>query len=791
MIGSDDAQIEFERQRAAEDLQRTEELLRAVVDEVTDAIYVKDRDGKYLLFNRAASRLTGKSAADALGRDDTVLFDLDSARVVMDCDRRVMTTGVAETEEMELTAAGVTRAYLSTKAPYHDEHGNVVGVIGIARDITDRKRAEEQSRVAAERLQAVIAAAPMVIWAMDRNGIKTLSVGKLLEKWGRKENDMVGRSIFEAAKDVPDMLEAARRVLNGESLSGVTTAGTETFEWWYYPLRADDGAITGAIGVAVDASDRKRVEDALRESDILLRQVLNALPVGAAVVNPSGDIILSNPASKRIWASMVAPGAERYARAKGWWHDTGKRIAPEEWASVRAVTQGQTSVNELIDIENFDGVRKTIKNSAAPIRDNAHRITGAVVINEDVTEVLRLQDQFLQAQKMEAVGHLAGGVAHDFNNLLTIINSYSEIIETRLPADSPVQAMVREIIQAGQRAASLTRQLLAFSRKQVIEPRVLDLNAIVTDTAKMLQRLIGEDVTLNTVLEPELGRVRADPGQIEQVLINLAVNARDAMPQGGKLTIETRRAELDETYTQSHPHLKAGPYILLIVSDTGMGMDEATKAHIFEPFFTTKSPGKGTGLGLATVYGIVKQSAGHIAVDSKPGQGTAFKVYLPVVNDVIAPGKSQSSPKAFKAPPRGNETILLSEDEPTVRALVCHTLQTHGYTVLEAGQSDQALHMAEGYKGTIHLLVTDVVMPVMSGRQLAERLAAMRPAVKVLYLSGHTDDAMIRHGVLRAEMAFLQKPFTPNSLAAKVREVLDQQTGERPPNQLRTPAAGS
>ncbi len=433
MMESDHEGIELKRKRAEEELRRTGELLRAVADEVGDAIYVKDRAGKYLLCNKAAAHLTGKLAADVLGRDATAVFDPESARIVMERDRRVMATGVAETEEMELTAAGVTRTYLTTKAPFHDENGNIIGVIGISHDITDRKRAEEQSRVTAQRLHAVIAGAPMAIWALDRHGIKTLSVGKLLEKWGLKENEMVGRSIFEAAKGVPDMLDAARRVLRGESPSGVTTSGGRTFEWWYYPLRANDNAVTGAIGVAIDVTDRKRAEDALRRSERLLRQVLNALPVGVAVTNLSGDIILSNPASQRIWGEMIAAGSERYARSKGWWHDTGKRIEPHEWASVRALATGNASGNELIDIEAFDGLRKIIQNSAAAIRDDDHAITGAVIINEDVTDVVRLEDQFRQAQKMEAIGHLAGGVAHDFNNLLTIINGYSEVRPGSVP----------------------------------------------------------------------------------------------------------------------------------------------------------------------------------------------------------------------------------------------------------------------------------------------------------------------------------------------------------------------
>jgi signal transduction histidine kinase len=400
----------------------------------------------------------------------------------------------------------------------------------------------------------------------------------------------------------------------------------------------------------------------------------------------------------------------------------------------------------------------------------ANTIAVGIARKRSEAELHKTEEQLRQAQKLEAIGSLAGGVAHDFNNLLTIINGYSEIIGSQLPADSPVRDLVREIGQAGERAASLTRQLLAFSRKQVLEPKVFNLNAIVTDTAKMLRRLIGEDIELNTTLEPGLRRVRADPGQLEQVLINLAVNARDAMPQGGKLTIETANAELHETYTHAYADLPPGPYVMMAVSDTGCGMDEATKARIFEPFFTTKGPGKGTGLGLATVYGIVKQSEGHVAVYSEPGRGTTFKIYLPVAEERVPSGKSH--PGLQPARP-GTETILLAEDEPALQALARHVLQSHGYTVLEAGQGDKALRIAQDYKGTIHLLVTDVVMPAMSGRQLAERLAANRPGVKVLYLSGYTDDAVVRHGVLQAETAFLQKPFTPGALAQKVREVLD------------------
>jgi CheY-like chemotaxis protein len=360
-------------------------------------------------------------------------------------------------------------------------------------------------------------------------------------------------------------------------------------------------------------------------------------------------------------------------------------------------------------------------------------------------------------------------VAHDFNNLLTIISGYSELLAGMISAHDPAREFIREIRQASERAGALTRQLLAFSRKQVVAPTVLDLNTIVREMDKMVRRLIGEDIDLAVALAPEPVTVRADPGQIEQILLNLVVNARDAMPAGGKLTIETRKAVLDGSYTQTHAEVRPGRYILLAVSDTGCGMTKEVQSKIFEPFFTTKGVGKGTGLGLSTVYGIVRQSGGHIQVYSEPGQGTCFKIYLPRIQEAGAGERARSSPFTI---PQGTETILLVEDEERVRQLACMALGAVGYTVLEASSGAEALQLGAEHAGPIHLMLTDVVMPQISGRQLAAQIGAMRPTMKVLYVSGYTDDAIVRHGVLERGLAFLQKPFTPAALARKVREVL-------------------
>jgi two-component system cell cycle sensor histidine kinase/response regulator CckA len=427
-------------------------------------------------------------------------------------------------------------------------------------------------------------------------------------------------------------------------------------------------------------------------------------------------------------------------------------------------------LNHEYRIQRPDGRICWIQSKIKPSLDDTDRLVRIDGVLSDITERKHLEEQLLHSQKLEAVGRLAGGIAHDFNNLLTAIVGHSELVLDSLKSASPLRWEIDEIRKSAERAAALTRQLLAFSRKQLLEPKILDLNSAVANTERLLRRLIGEDVDLVTLMASDLRPVKADPGQIEQVIINLAVNARDAMPKGGKLTIETANVEIDEAYVQSHAMVRAGHYVMLAVSDNGCGMSQEVQSHIFEPFFTTKEPGKGTGLGLSTVYGIVKQSGGHIWVYSEPGSGTSLKIYLPQ-----AEGEVELTAPASVAveAARAGETILLAEDEDVVRRLILTVLRNKGYTVIEATDGEQALQMSTQHPGKIELLLTDTVMPGMSGPILSHQLKTARPEIKVLYMSGYTNDAVVLHEMLESSVAFLQKPFPPDALVRKVREVLD------------------
>jgi PAS domain S-box-containing protein len=634
------------------------------------------------------------------------------------------------------------------------------------RDLIRLRLAEGALRASEEKYRTLAEAGGVGIWQVTPDGrtiyanpamCALLEIDKPEELAGRTYHDFFpqhSQAVIEA--------ERAKRPLGTASTYEVELVGRRGRRRVVVisgaPLLGPDGQLHSLIGTFTDVTEHRRAESALREIEAKNRALVNAIPDLMFRIRRDGTYL----DFKAPPDAALRPPPEGFVGRKVY------DVLPAEAARQsmehieRALATGEIQVYEFqltLEGQERDFEARVVVSGPDEV----------LTIVRDVTDRKRLEAQLLQAQKMEAIGRLAGGVAHDFNNMLTAILGFSELLLRTQPRDDPGREYVEEIYRAGERAATLTRQLLAFSRKQVLLPRVLDLNAVVLNMDRMLRRVLGEDITLETDLDPELRPIKADPGQVEQVLLNLAVNARDAMPQGGRIRIVTANAELSEAEARAHPEVQPGPYVLLAVTDTGCGMDEATQARIFEPFFTTKEPGKGTGLGLAMVYGIVKQSGGHISVRSAPGEGSTFEVYLPCVAAASPPA---DAPPAGP-PPRGTETVLLVEDEEAVRTLACQTLEQNGYTVLVAPDGTRAVQLAQQYAGPIHLLVTDVVMPSLGGRELANHLTATRSGLRVLYISGYADDAIFRHGLLSPGVAFLQKPFSPDALALKVREVLD------------------
>ncbi|OEU65700.1 MAG: hypothetical protein BBJ57_13040 [Desulfobacterales bacterium PC51MH44] len=488
------------------------------------------------------------------------------------------------------------------------------------------------------------------------------------------------------------------------------------------------------------------------------------------VLNPDGTIAEFNPYMEELSGYSIEE-----VRGKDWFetfHPERDRPKTVELFN-KAISDINTKGN-INPIVSRDGKEVTIEWFDRTLKDKNGNITGLLAIGQNITERKSIEEQLRQSRKMEAVGTLAGGVAHDFNNLLTVIIGNAELALMDVIKDESLRKEIEEIKKAGGKAASLTRQLLAFSRKQVIKPEVIDLNEGINETKNMLKRTIGEDIEFLTVLKPELWKVHTDSGQIDQIIMNMVVNARDAMPQGGKLTIETANADIDRNYFREHgiKGEKPGHYVMLAVSDTGKGMDKETREHIFEPFFTTKEVGKGTGLGLSTVYGIVKQSNGFVWVYSEPGLGSTFKVYLPKVKGDAKPEEKEQSPVDD---PGGSETVLIVEDDYGLRKFAQEVLQSYGYRILVAENGENALRVSKEYESPIHLLLTDVVMPKMSGKEVAERLQPLNPRMKVIYMSGYTDNAIVRHGVLEPGINFLEKPFTPEGLARKVRKAIESE----------------
>ncbi len=752
-------------------------ILESVLLSLSDGVVVADRDGRFILVNPAASRLLSTVPIDVAPSefsahyglykpDQATLFPVEELPLM-----RAIRGEVVRDVEMFVRRGSSPGIWVSASAmPLRDQASGLEGGVVVFRDITEYKRNEQALRTERDRAAAVVDTVASLVLVLDRDG-RILGFNRACERAaGRTFEELRGRFFWDVV--LPPEEVAAARTAFEELRAGCfqdqvenhwvsSDGGRRLIAWANTALLAPDGSVEFVIGTGTDLTARRYAEDELRRANHMLRVVIETSPLAIVTMDFDGNVKSWNRAAERMfgWLEQEVLG------------QTFPIVPEEDEAFFRGNLDRLHRAETIAGIERQrrrkDGTLIDVALWNAPQLDAEGRVIGGISVIADMTDRKRLEEQFRQAQKMEAVGRLAGGVAHDFNNLLTVIGGYTQMLLETMKPDDPSRSPIEEIDRASASAAALTQQLLAFSRRQIVTPQLLDLNQLVAGLDKMLHRLIGEDVELATLLAPQVPNVKVDAGQIEQVVMNLVVNARDAMPRGGTLTIRTEVAEFSERSPQG---VGPGRYVVLSVADTGRGMTEETKLHIFEPFFTTKGRGKGTGLGLSTVYGIVKQSGGEVAVTSAPGEGSTFRVFLPALDRAAAASVDGTPPPERK---RGTETVLLVEDDAALRNLVRGILEGRGYSVLLAADSREAVAWCERHPGPIHLFLTDVVMPGMSGQDLAALAVRLRPRLKVLYMSGYTDHASLEHGVLDRGTAFLPKPFTPEILLSKIREVLD------------------
>lgn len=782
--------------------------LRLLIDSVKDyAIYVLNPDGIIQTWNSGAERINGYRADEVIGRHFSIFYTEEDCKSGKPAAELAVAAsqGRNEDEGYRIRKDGSKLWANVVITALRDKSGRLIGFGKVTRDLTDRKRAEdelrnhntaldqrvqerraelvrlnEEIRTNEEQFRLMIEGVKdYAIYTLDPEGRVTSWNDGAARIYGYTAEEIIGqhRSRFFSADEIASGLpmseigEAAAVGRFSEEAWRVRKDGSRFWANGTMTVRRDqDGKVLGFVKVVRDLTERKRAETELQKNldAIQLRdRAIRAVSQGILITDPhdsDNGIIYASPGFENLTGYSAGEVVGMNSRLL-----FGPKTDQEAVRQLLEVSQSHKPTT--VEILNYRkcGTPYWSAVSVTPVNNDQGELVHFVEVHTDITERRILEEQVRQSQKMEAIGQLASGVAHDFNNLLTIIFGYGEILLNSLPSNDPQRELVSEICHAGERAAGLTRQLLSFSRQTVMELKVLSFNTVVQEAEKLLRRIVGEDIRLVTILDPNIGRVRVDPHHMGQVLLNLAVNARDAMPCGGHLTIETKDVILDEAYVNTHVEVQAGRHAVLSVSDNGTGMTPDVRARIFEPFFTTKPVGKGTGLGLSVVHGIIKQCNGQIGAYSEPGIGTTFKIYLPTVDEAVASVTEIHAPTTQKA----RETVLVVEDEDGVRKIAVRALQSQGYHVLEAASGKQALQVVTSHAGRIDILVTDVVMPEMSGRQLAESLRMRLPELKILYQSGYTDDAVIRHGILEAEVAFLQKPYTPMNLIKKVREVLD------------------
>jgi PAS domain S-box-containing protein len=792
-----DITAQFELQAATEELRLREQELAATLDSIGDGVIATDVEGRVVRINGVAEALTGWKRGEALGRpleEIFPIFNQETGEPVENPVARVLRTGAIvglANHTVLVSRDGARRAIADSGAPIRGAGGRVQGVVLVFRDVTAEYAAERERNLREARLRLAFDAASILSWDIDMISGRMLVSDNMPQVLGLPPGmrldtlqdalklvhpDDVGElaANLEAAKNGAPLAEACFRVISPT---------TRKVMWFERRSRVEkDASGTPWLrGIVIDVTERVAAEEALRVSEARYRTSFEAAPEAIVTLDvDAGHFVEANQHAERLLGYTreqlltmnpfdVSPAIQPDGRVSA---EFGREVITRALAGEQQVFEWMhrhSSGREVpceIRLVRLPGGRNLCRGSMIDIserkRAEAERARLEAALH-------RAEENLRQSQKMEAIGRLAGGVAHDFNNLLSVILGYCDILLADLGPDAPMRPDLESVRRSGQQAADLTRQLLAFSRQQVLALRVLDLNDVVRNADKMLRRLLGEDIDLSAACCAGAARVRVDPGQIDQVIMNLAINARDAMPRGGKLTLETSRVTLDDEYAAANPGVSPGPHVVLSVSDTGVGIAPEVQPRIFEPFFTTKDRGKGTGLGLSTVFGIVQQSGGHVTVYSEPGSGTTFRIYLPESEEAVAP----TAPPLEPATLSGTETILLVEDQEEVRQVAQEILRRHGYTVLAAADVEEAIRLCAQPAPPIALLLTDVVMPRMSGPELAKRLVELRPEMKVIFMSGYTEQAVVRHGVLDAAAAYLPKPLVPAVLARRVREVLD------------------
>ncbi len=771
------------RKRFENELKESEKKFRVLTETAACGIFIHHGD-KFLYVNPASEAISGYTREELLSMNFWDMVHPDFRQLVKERSQaRLKGESLPSRYELKIITKTGEERWIDMTVGVIEYEGKPA-ILGTSFDITERKRAEQALRESEERYRTILENIEDGYYEVDLAGNFTFFNDRICQMLGYSRNELMGMNNRQYTDE-----ENAKKLFEAFSKVYQTGKSSTEFDWEVIRkggtkrigeasislIRDAEGAPVGFRGIARDITQRKQAEEALRTEKQRFETLLENAPFGVIMIDKQGNFKYVNSKFIELFGydlKDVPNGREWFRKA---YPDPEQRHSViETWVNDSNLSEPEEKMPRIFAVTCEDGTKKIIRFITVKLERGEYLISceNITLIQEAEEEKAALEEQLLQSQKMEAIGRLAGGIAHDFNNLLTVIKGYTQLSLLDVKENNPLWENMQEIQKAAQRASDLTRQLLAFSRRQILDPKVLDLNSLLIDVEKMLRRMIGEDIELVTLLSEDLGRVKIDPGQIEQVIFNLAVNARDAMPSGGKLTIETANVEWDQDYAHSHIGATPGHYVCLSVSDTGVGMSREVQEKAFDPFYTTKDKGKGTGLGLSTVYGIVTQSGGKIRVYSEPGHGTTFKIYFPTVERELDARNGKIETDCL---PGGSETVLLVEDDPSVRDLANRLLRQQGYRVLESANGEDALRLAQDITGErIHLLLTDVVLPQMGGKQLADQLKIYRPDLKVLYTSGYTDYAIVHRGALDSSTHFLQKPFSLKTLSQKVREALDK-----------------